>query len=117
LTVEQGYNTITIRDITERAMVNRSTFYRHYLDKCDLLQHYLNDVYGLLSIDRKEAVHLEGENTRREVPAGLLHLLKHVQSSADFYRRMLSTEGDPGFTADFRQNLEKRFRELVQTQW
>ncbi|MFN8371426.1 MAG: TetR family transcriptional regulator [Anaerolineae bacterium] len=26
----KGFNTITVRDITERAMVNRSTFYRHY---------------------------------------------------------------------------------------
>ena len=116
LTVEKGFSTITIRDITERAMVNRSTFYRHYLDKCDLLQQYIGEVYELLLIDRKEIVRLEGENTSRAVPAGLLRLLKHVQQDAAFYRKMLGTDGDVGFTADFRQNLEKRFQELARTQ-
>jgi AcrR family transcriptional regulator len=44
LTVEKGFSNISVRDITERAMVNRSTFYRHYLDKYDLLDQYLNEV-------------------------------------------------------------------------
>ncbi|MBZ0292889.1 MAG: TetR/AcrR family transcriptional regulator, partial [Anaerolineae bacterium] len=33
LTVERGFSEITVGDIAERAMGNRSTFYRHYLDK------------------------------------------------------------------------------------
>jgi AcrR family transcriptional regulator len=37
LTIEKGFAAVTVRDITERAMVNRSTFYRHYLDKYELL--------------------------------------------------------------------------------
>lgn len=37
LTVEKGFAAVTVRDICERAMVNRSTFYRHYIDKYDLL--------------------------------------------------------------------------------
>ena len=37
-TIEKGFAALTVRDITERAMVNRSTFYRHYLDKYDLLE-------------------------------------------------------------------------------
>lgn len=40
LTVEKGFANLTVRDVTERAMVNRSTFYRHYLDKYDLLEQY-----------------------------------------------------------------------------
>ena len=41
---EKGFASVTVSDITERAMVNRSTFYRHYLDKYDLLEHYLDDM-------------------------------------------------------------------------
>src|ERR1043165_5952074 len=47
LTVEKGFAALTVRDITERAMVNRSTFYRHYLDKYDLLEQYMNETYEL----------------------------------------------------------------------
>src|SRR5215471_2043298 len=49
LTVEKGFAALTVQDITERAMVNRSTFYRHYLDKFDLVDKYLEQVYALVS--------------------------------------------------------------------
>jgi AcrR family transcriptional regulator len=116
LTVEKkGFTAVTVQDITERAMVNRSTFYRHYLDKCDLVQQYMADVFAFPSGEKVE-VTLEADQTRGPVPSGLLNLLKHVQEYADFYRIMLSADGDPGFTEDFRQNLEKRFRTLVADQ-
>lgn len=95
LTVEKGFAALTVRDITERAMVNRSTFYRHYLDKYDLLEEYLNEIYELTASP--------------DVP-GPLNLLKHIQQFADFYRVMLGPKGDPLFTQRFRQNTEKRFR-------
>jgi AcrR family transcriptional regulator len=47
-TVEKGFVALTVRDITERAMVNRSTFYRDYLDKYDLLEQHLNEIYDVL---------------------------------------------------------------------
>jgi len=47
-TVEKGFAALTVRDITRRAMMNRSTFYRHYLDKYDLLEQHLNTIYEVL---------------------------------------------------------------------
>src|SRR5690349_4310201 len=38
LTLEKGYEAVTIRDITDRADVGYATFFRHYHDKDDLLQ-------------------------------------------------------------------------------
>src|SRR3954463_4572753 len=38
LTIEHGYEEITIRDITERASVGYATFFRHYADKDSLLR-------------------------------------------------------------------------------
>jgi AcrR family transcriptional regulator len=97
LTVEKGFAALTVRDITERAMVNRSTFYRHYLDKYDLLEQYLNEIYEL---------------TASQDAPGPLNLLKHIQQLADFYRVMLGPKGDPLFAQRFRQNTEKRFRSV-----
>lgn len=37
LITEKGFDAITVGDIAERAMINRATFYRHYLDKYDLV--------------------------------------------------------------------------------
>src|ERR1700681_4588461 len=77
LTMEKGFAALTVRDITERAMVNRSTFYRHYLDKYDLLEQYMNEVYAL-----SEDHTVLGEKfnpTAHEAPSSLVNLLKHIQ--------------------------------------
>jgi AcrR family transcriptional regulator len=117
LTVEKGFAALTVRDITERAMVNRSTFYRHYLDKYDLLEKYMDEVFELTNIAEKVPVTAEdsgsGESASEPVPEGLLNLLKHVQVFADFYRVMLGPKGDPLFTQLFRRNSERRYRYLI----
>src|SRR5262245_53163410 len=96
LTVEQGFAAVTVRDITERAMINRSTFYRYYLDKYDLLEQYMAGVYGLTSgSDEPEA---EG----MEALPGPVKLLRHIQEHADFFRVMLGVKGDPAFAERFR---------------
>ncbi|GCE45256.1 TetR family transcriptional regulator [Thermosporothrix hazakensis] len=100
LTVEKGFAALTIQDITERAMINRSTFYRHYLDKYDLLDQLLNELDALL----------DNRNTPDE--PGPLRLLQHIEQFADFYRVMLGPQGDPSFVERFRQNTERHFRAL-----
>ncbi len=111
LTVEKGFAVVTVRDVTERAMVNRSTFYRHYLDKYDLLDQYMDEVYALVATPEQPATNGELE----EGPRGLINLLRHIQSFAAFYRVMLGADGDARFIQRFRQMIEKRFRYLLTT--
>jgi AcrR family transcriptional regulator len=42
---EKGFKSITVREITERAEVNRATFYAHYADKYDLLNVTLEAIF------------------------------------------------------------------------
>jgi AcrR family transcriptional regulator len=44
LVLEKGIEGITVNEITERAMINRSTFYRHYEDKNDLLERGIDEM-------------------------------------------------------------------------
>jgi AcrR family transcriptional regulator len=44
LTLEKGYEAVTIRDITERADIGYATFFRHYHDKDELLKDVLDVV-------------------------------------------------------------------------
>jgi AcrR family transcriptional regulator len=45
LLAEQNFQSITVQDITDRALVNRATFYAHFEDKYDLLKHYIRDSF------------------------------------------------------------------------
>ena len=45
LMVEKGFQSITIQDVTERATVNRATFYAHFEDKFDLLDSYIREQF------------------------------------------------------------------------
>ncbi|WP_447407747.1 TetR/AcrR family transcriptional regulator, partial [Staphylococcus aureus] len=40
---EKKLQTITIKDITERATVNRATFYAHFYDKYDIMDYTLSE--------------------------------------------------------------------------
>lgn len=111
LTVKMGFAAVTVRDICNRAMVNRSTFYRYYLDKYDLLNQYMAEVQAATS-DAASLAEVSMSAAPKSVPAGLLVLVKHVEANADFYRVMLGRNGDPAFIERFRQFSEARYRYL-----
>jgi AcrR family transcriptional regulator len=111
LTIEKGFAAITVQDLAERAMINRSTFYRHFVDKQELLRSYLQDLYQ--SIDM-EAATPGAAQPAGEPPAGLVSLLRHMRANAAFYRAMLGPSGDAAFCAQsFRGYLERGFRNLL----
>lgn len=115
LTVEMGFAVVTVRDICNRAMVNRSTFYRYYLDKYDLLNQYMDEIQAATS-EAASLVEATMPTTPRSVPAGLLVLVKQVEANADFYRVMLGRNGDPAFIERFRQFSQERYRYLFSQQ-
>ncbi len=82
LLLEKRYDLITVQEIIDRANVGRSTFYAHYLDKEDLLQHELAELILRLGdhMDRS------GEGTRL-VPS--LPLLRHLHESSALVRALV----------------------------
>ena len=42
---EKGFHAMTVQDITERARVNRSTFYSHFEDKYAILEYWLREQF------------------------------------------------------------------------
>jgi AcrR family transcriptional regulator len=106
LTIQKGFGSVTIRDLCEHAMVNRATFYRHYIDKYALLEEYMESIYQL--VDLTQGADVTGHPD--EPPAGLVRLLEHLRSHANFYRVMLGSKGYPLFGERIRQYIEKRLR-------
>ena len=107
LTIQKGFEAVTVRDICEQAMVNRATFYRHYADKYDLLDRYMEELYDLLEDQSPGGKDAEGPGIP---PEGLVRMLNHLRNHADFYRCMLGPKGYPIFGERIRAYIEKRLR-------
>lgn len=54
---EKDFHSITVQNILDKAMINRSTFYAHYLDKYDLLEQIANDFINTFREDTKKRNH------------------------------------------------------------
>lgn len=114
---EKGFAHVTVRDITERAMVNRATFYRHYQDKYDLLGQYIRELSEYIDSDEGESSISNRRQLADGPPLGLVKLLRHMQSNTDFYRVMLGKQGDPTFCAQsFRDFIEQGYRRILTNQ-
>jgi AcrR family transcriptional regulator len=87
LTLEKGYDAITIRDITQLADVGYATFFRHYHDKDALLQ-------DVLEVVLDELMHVFFASSYQGDPAidGLL-LFSYVQQHSEVIRVLLSSRG------------------------
>ena len=67
---EKGFQTITVQDITERAGVNRATFYAHFADKYALLDHSIRQGF-MHEIEKRmlNACHFSMENLKNLIIA------------------------------------------------
>ena len=50
LVKEKSYSTITVQEICERANVGRSTFYRHFASKADILLGFHEDIFAQVAL-------------------------------------------------------------------
>jgi len=90
LTLERGYESVTIRDITERADIGYATFFRHYTDKDALL-------HEVLEVVLDEMLLLLQPFKADADPASVGTLLfRYVQDHSEVCRVLLSSRGSMG---------------------
>lgn len=84
LILEKGYPQVTIKDITERAGIDRTTFYLHFSDKEDLLiksqLHLIDELVNSIRMDQAPL-------------SGVLMTFEHMAKHVDQYRVLLQLEG------------------------
>jgi AcrR family transcriptional regulator len=104
-----GFDQVTVHAITQRAQINRATFYRHYSDKYDLADR-LTD---LLFVDVRHVLVAELDN---DPYAATQALFEHVKQYAEFYRAMLGPKGIPGFGERVRAEVERQMEMILPIQ-
>ena len=70
LLAEKGFESISVLDVTEKAQVNRATFYDHFVDKYKLLDYWISQVF-MQEIDKRmlNACHYTPQNLRNLILA------------------------------------------------
>jgi AcrR family transcriptional regulator len=104
LITERDFDTITIRDITERATLNHATFYLHYKNKEELLFYGLEEMYAELAAavppPTEESVK-NLDNPRQST----LKLFQHIADNRVFYRAVFGPKGVSQFRGQVRRYL------------
>src|SRR5258707_6673569 len=88
---ERAFEEITVTDICERAMVHRTTFYKHYTDKYALLEQGMRQMYDAL-VTEEEHLPPSAFSLDRPPPY-FVQLFEHVAQHQHFYKLMLCGEG------------------------
>ncbi|MCG7344760.1 TetR/AcrR family transcriptional regulator [Sporosarcina sp. ACRSL] len=102
---EKDYKKITVREISERANLNRATFYLHYVDKDQLLEQMLDEALEKLRVC-VQVKDIEFEYDSDNPHPIFVQLFTKMIESDRFYKVMLVQEKVPYFTESVREVIE-----------
>ena len=104
---KKSFEKITIQDILEESLINRSTFYQHFPDKYAILERLQERyIHGL--IERIETFSLSGEYDLDKINAALLD---YFSDKKEELKRLLSVRSE---TLDLEGRIREVFTDYVQ---
>ncbi|MDM5227305.1 TetR/AcrR family transcriptional regulator [Cytobacillus sp. NJ13] len=107
---EKEFDRITINDITERADVNRGTFYLHYTDKYALLAQCIDDHLSGMFNSPGFSKFMEKDVEEAETIEGLRTLFLYVEENFSLFFSLLSNRR----TSTFRERMLLVITSLIQ---
>jgi AcrR family transcriptional regulator len=99
---ERGFDALTVGELTERAMVSRAAFYRHYQDKYGLVEQIFEEaMQALYSAVEERRPHQH----RQHPPEVWVMFFEHIAEYERLYRALLGSKGSPWFARKMRAAL------------
>lgn len=113
LTLEKDLATITVQDIAQRALINRSTFYSHFKDKQDVLDQVfafaLQPLLGSIEDNIVEAGNVIREQRLEQV---VTKLFLQIQQEKKFYLIAFKGRNNLILMSTFKQFMAERFADI-----
>jgi AcrR family transcriptional regulator len=105
LAAEKSFASLAIQDVTDRAGLNRTTFYLHYGGLHELLEDCARTLFSQMRTDiYANKVIVDGRNMVTYTPF-VESVFRHLEQHERFYRAMLGRHGDPLFRGLFQELL------------
>lgn len=109
---EKPLDKITVTDVVRRAEINRGTFYAHYADIPDVINHLIQNTFSHIRDALSEPC-----RTLADVPEILLGRLREIlEDDMDFYRKIMNSSAAPimqeqlvGIVVDYMMQRETEF--------
>ena len=112
---ERDFDTLTVGEIAERAMVSRAGFYRYYQDKYELVEQLFEEAVYTMMDDLNAPPHvvLVGEETQT-VPEPWVKFFEHLVEYERLYRVLLVRKSSSWLVEKMRSSLTEVLRVRVQ---
>jgi AcrR family transcriptional regulator len=104
---EKNFDDITIQDISDRANVNRSTVYLHYLDKYDLLDKMIDEHINELKETSEWAC-------QEEWVDAIQIFFEYFETNFLFFSTMLASKAAPSFRSKFLEYVMEGYKDELQ---
>lgn len=102
----KGYERMTIQDIADEAMINRNTFYLHYVDKIDLMESLCQDSIEQLNVCINLEMKDVDEMNKALFTTILAETFRVIESDFVFFKALLSENGYPNFANHLKDSLK-----------
>jgi AcrR family transcriptional regulator len=112
LAAHQDLTSIAVEAITDRAGINRATFYRHFRDREEAVKAVMDMLFVELTAEDRAFVQAHPHLSPDTVPSGMVAQLRHIADRADLYRSLLGGSGSASFAARLRRYHEEQFLQL-----
>lgn len=109
---EKGFDAITVKDITNRAKINRGTFYAHYQDKFDFMTQCQEEImHGIANIVKqnfpKVVNGLESESPLLTPLSVAASIFEYLNEHSRFINVILGPKGDLSFQIKLKEFMWK----------
>ena len=100
---ENGFDAVTVKQLTERAGINRGTFYSHYVDKFELMEKCVGEIFeeAEQKLIRNIPKILGDERTDASYHF-LVPFIRFIEDNQIIMKPLLGPNGDPAFQAKLR---------------
>lgn len=102
---EKSVKHITVKELCDRADINRGTFYLHYADVFDMLEQIEDEMFNALN----EYIELSAKNEEALSESLFKNIFSFVKENSEFCSVMLSDRGEIGFIKKLLTFLHDKF--------